>query len=231
MISYFQPAYWRAAFGDPLTLLAITVDVIPVIFVVFFGWGAEALVLLYWAENLLIGVATLVRMFLSGLQTLGVFGLFVGTFMTVFFTFHYGLFCFGHGVFLFEFARSVDLPAGSMAPSPDTMWQMFHAVRLSWPGMGTGLMLILAYQLAAAIADYWPGKAQAIPSLQEEMFAPYGRIVVLHIGIFAGAAALIALGDPMIGVLLLIVLRIGFSIVGRSWRDSRRENIQEKTEG
>jgi hypothetical protein len=34
-----------------------------------------------------------------------------------------------------------------------------------------------------------------------EMFAPYSRIVVLHIGIFVGAAALFLLGQPMLGVL------------------------------
>ena len=40
-----------------------------------------------------------------------------------------------------------------------------------------------------------------------EMFAPYGRIVVLHFGIFAGAGALFLLGQPMVGVLALILFR------------------------
>ncbi len=44
------------------------------------------------------------------------------------------------------------------------------------------------------------------------MTAPYGRVIVLHIGIFAGAGALILLGDPMIGVLALILLRVIWGI-------------------
>ena len=43
--------------------------------------------------------------------------------------------------------------------------------------------------------------------VDQEMIAPYGRIIILHIGIFAGAFALILLGDPMVGVLALIVAR------------------------
>ena len=44
MISYLQ--LLARGFQDPLTLLAIAVDVIPVIFVVFFGWGLKRVVLL-----------------------------------------------------------------------------------------------------------------------------------------------------------------------------------------
>ena len=36
-----------------------------------------------------------------------------------------------------------------------------------------------------------------------EMGAPYGRIIVLHFAIFAGAGALFLLGQPMVGVLAL----------------------------
>mgnify|MGYP001804404904 FL=1 len=39
------------------------------------------------------------------------------------------------------------------------------------------------------------------------MQAPYGRIIILHIGIFAGAFAMAAIGEPMWGILALILLR------------------------
>jgi len=41
----------------------------------------------------------------------------------------------------------------------------------------------------------------------EEMAAPYGRVVVLHFGIFAGAGGLALLGNPLWGILALIGLR------------------------
>jgi hypothetical protein len=46
-----------------------------------------------------------------------------------------------------------------------------------------------------------------------EMFAPYQRIVVLHFGIFAGAAGLFLLGQPMIGVLGLIAFRAVWGVL------------------
>ena len=49
-----------------------------------------------------------------------------------------------------------------------------------------------------------------------EMFAPYGRIILLHFAIFAGAGALFLLGEPMIGVRGLIALRALFGVVTNS---------------
>ncbi|MCF6328903.1 MAG: DUF6498-containing protein, partial [Henriciella sp.] len=43
--------------------------------------------------------------------------------------------------------------------------------------------------------------------IQQEMMAPYSRIIVRHIGLFVGMAALIAFGEPMLGILALILLR------------------------
>lgn len=44
-------------------------------------------------------------------------------------------------------------------------------------------------------------------SIDQEMMKPYGRVIVLHIAIFAGAFAMAALGEPLWGVLALILLR------------------------
>ena len=104
MIQYFRPSFWRVAMRDPLTWLAIAVDLTPVVFVLMFGWGAAPLVLLYWAENIIIGVATFARIILSGLKSWGLVGGAGSLFLAAFFTFHYGLFCYGHGVFVFAFA-------------------------------------------------------------------------------------------------------------------------------
>ena len=44
--------------------------------------------------------------------------------------------------------------------------------------------------------------------MSPQMSAPYGRIIVLHVAIFAGVAAMIAWGEPLIGILGLLSLRI-----------------------
>ena len=224
MIQYFRPSFWRVVMRDPLTWLAIAVDLTPVVFVLMFGWGAAPLVLLYWAENIIIGVATFARIILSGLKSWGLIGGAGSLFLAAFFTFHYGLFCYGHGVFVFAFAPGMEF--SPPAPGLDGVIRMMQAAIDYAPGMAIALGLISIYQAIAIAIDYSPTSQRETPSAIAEMFSPYGRIVVLHIAIFAGAFAMAALGDPMIGVLALILLRAAFSVVGRSWRDQKMSELQ-----
>ncbi len=224
MNQYFRPSFWRVAMRDPLTWLAIAVDLTPVVFVLMFGWGAAPLVLLYWAENIIIGVATFARIILSGLKFWGFVGGAGSLFLAAFFTFHYGLFCYGHGVFVFAFAPGMEF--SPPAPSLDGVIRMMQAAIGYAPGMAIALGLISIYQAIAIAIDYSPTSQRETPSAFVEMMSPYGRIVVLHVAIFAGAFAMAAMGDPMIGVLALILLRAAFSVVGRSWRDQKMSELQ-----
>jgi hypothetical protein len=75
------------------------------------------------------------------------------------------------------------------------------------------LALVAGFHIFAFVRDFLLRGEWRRSSLNEEMTAPYGRIVVLHIGIFAGAAGLILLGDPMIGVLALILARAAWGLL------------------
>ncbi len=218
MNHYLKASFWRNALNDRMTWFALAVDAVPIFMVLFLGWRAEALVLLYWAENIVIGLATIVRLVWSGAR-MGAIGIGLCLFLVPFFMVHYGMFCFGHGVFVFSFAQTVDLNAANFSPSPAAIFNMFETIRTSFPGMTLALGLIALYQLTAAARDYWPASGKDYPDVMQEMFAPYGRIVTLHIAIILAGFIMMALGDPMIGVLLFILIRMGASIVGRAWRD------------
>jgi hypothetical protein len=56
-----------------------------------------SLVALYWLENLVIGGYTILR--LAGSVVTGLGNLLLALFMIPFFTLHYGMFCYGHGIF------------------------------------------------------------------------------------------------------------------------------------
>lgn len=210
MIHYLKADLWSRALKDPMTWIALAVDAVPMVMVIFFGWGASALVLLYWAENIVIGLATLGRLLWSTLAAHGGWGLLSGGFLGGFFLLHYGGFCFGHGIFIFILARDVDDTFGP--PSIGILMEMFQAVLAYKPHMALVLSLMAFYQGILVVRDYWPDIDKKYPDPIEEMFSPYGRIIVLHIAIFAGAFALLALDDPMIGVLGLIVLRMLVSV-------------------
>lgn len=78
----------------------LVVNLIPALCVVAFGWSAFTLVLLYWIENLIIGGFNVVKILIVGF-TCGRAGTLGALALTPFFIFHYGLFCFVHGLFIF----------------------------------------------------------------------------------------------------------------------------------
>ncbi len=211
-MQFLKLDFWRSALRDPVVVAGMMIDLAPIIAVMFGGWGAAALVMLYWVENLLVGVGTIPRILVSSVASGGRVGILFGLFVTIFFIVHYGMFCFGHGVFLFSFLP--DIGTGSMmgAPGPGGVAKMVGAVLGRWPAMNLLLAMTAAYMAYVFVTEYIQRKGYEGGTPVKEMFMPYGRIVVLHIGIFAGAAALIAVGDPMIGVLALILLRAIFGV-------------------
>lgn len=202
MRRYFDPGTLARTYRDPIAWAILGVDLFPIIAVLTLGWGAAALVFLYWLENIIIGVVTLARMTASSLN-FGLSGLAGMAFLGPFFAVHYGGFCFVHGQF-------VNLFAGV---SGQGRTDFFGPIGLVENALASGAHMpifigaIIALQAFLFVRDFiWRGEYRET-NLVEEMSAPYARIVVLHIGIFAGAAALAAIGEPMIGILGLIILR------------------------
>ena len=216
MKKLLDPGYWRRALSNPLVLLGFVIDLLPIYAVIFWGWNAIPLVMLYWMENVIAGVMTAPRLLVSG-ANFGWPGVIGGAFMTAFFAVHYGMFCFVHGVFLVAFA-SFNGPEGlASAPFMD-IEGIFRF------GLGSGehiewiIYAIVVFQLLVFAVEFiWKGEWKRTNPGQE-MMAPYGRIVLLHIGIFAGAGALFFLGQPMAGVLALILFRAVWGIVSNSKR-------------
>src|SRR5262245_9956056 len=85
------PAYWARALSNPLVVVGLIVDLLPLYAVIAWGWNAVPLVMLYWMENIVAGVMTIPRIVVSSLR-FGIGGLLGGIFLSAFFVVHYGLF-------------------------------------------------------------------------------------------------------------------------------------------
>lgn len=202
MLNFLDLNTLARTYRDPIAWLILAVDLFPIIAVLTMGWGAVALVFLYWLENLIIGAVTLAKMTATSMRD-GPGGLIGMAFLGPFFFVHYGMFCFVHGVFVGVFANL----STNTDPGFPTPFSLIDQALASGPNMATFVLAIIAVQVILYVQDYiWRG-AYRESSIQTEMMAPYGRIVVLHFGIFAGAFAMVALGEPMLGVLALIFLR------------------------
>ncbi len=215
MNNLFNPASWARALTQPLVLIGLAVDLFPIYGVIAFGWNAVPLVMLYWMENIIAGVLTIPRIFISG-ASFGPLGIALGLFLSAFFVFHYGMFCAVHGTFLMVF---VSMGEGTIANQPPIMmdiWAMFQFGLTSAPHVDYFVYAIIAFQVLVMVWEFGIKGEWKESNPMAEMFAPYGRIIVLHLAIFGGAFALFALGQPMIGVLALILFRAVYGVITNS---------------
>ena len=205
--------------SDPLALGALLLNLIPIYAVLFLGWRAVPLVFLYWLENLVLGVAALARMTATaGRDSPAGYGQMV--FAGPFFVVHFGMFCLVHGIFLALFARFRSDGADAMvAPT-----ELLDIALSSGPGMIVFIALIALWQAAVFVIDYIGQKQYKRTTVQREMMAPYGHIVVLHLALILGGGLLMEIGEPMLGVLLLIMLRVVWGLVRDTYRLFRRES-------
>ncbi|WAB80731.1 DUF6498-containing protein [Microcella daejeonensis] len=169
--------------------------ILPLVGVLALGWDWREIVLLYWLENVALGVAMVIRILRliprEGTGALGTAG---------FFSAHYGLFTVVHGVFvgllvsgLFQFG--VPEVGSPLAPEQPA------AGPIAWGSILIVFAIGGAVQIIAAIV-------QPVSPLtpQQLMFTAYPRIVVLHVAVL-GAAFLIAEFDlPAAAAIILIVL-------------------------
>jgi hypothetical protein len=211
-----NPAYWGRALSHPLVFAGLLVDLMPIYALFAWGWTVVPLVMLYWMENVIAGVMTIPRLLISGAR-FGFGGAIGGIFMSAFFVFHYGMFCLVHGTFLVVFA-SFSSPEGmASAPFMDVggifRFGLESAEHVDWIAYA-----IIGFQIAVFLWEFILKGGWKVSNLGEEMAAPYGRVVVLHIALFVGFGALILLGQPMLGVLALIILRAVWGIAANSKR-------------
>lgn len=212
MNNLFNPMSWVRALRQPLVLIGLAVDLFPIYGVIAFGWNAIPLVMLYWMENIIAGVLTIPRIFISS-ATFGLGGVALGAFLCVFFVFHYGLFCAVHGSFLMVFTAFGEGATFEQPPVMMDIPAMFRFGMNSAPHVDYFVYAIIAFQVLVFLWEFIIKGEWKETTPMAEMFAPYGRIIILHFGIFAGAGALFLLGQPMVGVLALIVFRAVYGVV------------------
>ncbi len=197
---------------DLSTAALLAANLLPVAGVLMFDWQILPLMLLFWAENLVIGAWNVLKLMFSrnpgGAQ---------GPFLALFFSVHYGMFCVVHGVFvmtLFGEGEMVESPSLAATLEPFTQDT-------------TLLLAIVALFVSHGISfagNYIGGREYREIPVSQLMFQPYSRIVVLHVALLVGGFLVGLFDSPLPGLLLLIALKIGLDI-----RAHRREHLVERT--
>lgn len=179
----------------PSSFALVLANLVPLAGVVLLDWQVFDIMMLYWAENVVIGTVNVLRMSVcqDGAKW----------FLIPFFIVHYGMFCFGH-------LAAVTAIFGEAVGS-GTAWQYFFALPLAeaWKSpLWIGIAAISASHLFSFFGNFIAGGEYRRTSVKELMQRPYGRIIVLHVAIIVGAALIQWLGSPLMMLVVLIVAKI-----------------------
>lgn len=197
----------------------VCINLLPLAGVLFFGWDVTNLVLLYWAENLVVGFYNILKMLMAQKGKLS--GPVGKIFQCLFFTFHYGAFCGAHGFFLLTFFKLGNLGSlGNISenwPGPLVFIGLLVAVLVELKQQfGTEMLFpIIGLFISHGVSFYenYLQKQEYLRfSVKELMNQPYRRIVALHLAIIFGGFGVMALGSPLPLLVILVLLKIKFDV-------------------
>jgi hypothetical protein len=164
---------------------------------------------LYWSENLIIGVFTILKMI--AVAPVG------GWFASAFFLVHYGGFCAVHGMFVLMLALGEDMGGGLLDGESWPLFLVFvqllvgvvaRVLEIAPPhwllvfaalGVSHGLSLL---------ANFFYGGEYRQTTTKSLMAAPYKRIVILHVAIIVGAFGVAAVDSPLPLLVLLVAMKL-----------------------
>jgi len=191
----------------------VAANTIPIFGVLYFKWDAFSIVLLYWAENLVIGFYNVLKIATAKvahpIEHLG------KLFLIPFFIVHFGGFAAVHGLFiLLLFGKGQSLSSGGQHPWPcflvfvqlliGVIWQVYSTIPAN---MKIAIAALFVSHGVSFVDNFLLKGEFASAKPKDLMGQPYSRVMVMHIAIIAGAFVSAALHSAAGILLVLIVLK------------------------
>ena len=228
----------------PASLILIAANLVPLVGVIFWGWDAFVLLMLYWLETAIIAFWTILRIASMPTDALGDISLkgsdkkpFSALGMAAFFTLHAGIFMVVHFLFLWEMFS-------------DDWSRRIHGLRdfINLMVIGTGLWVpllalfigrgaLMLFDAARPRLLRWfgivphdrPEHAPLSPG-ESLLFGLYLRIVVMQVTIIIGAWFAMIFGNAGALAFLIVVktavdlsLQRVISDVHEAWQKAKAE--------
>lgn len=201
----------------PSAGLLIIANLVPIYGVFFLDWNVFPILLLFWMENVLMGLFNVVKMLMVNPSSAGAWG--AKLLIIPFFFFHYGMFTLAHGIFVFAlFGGYFNELEGF--PTADSLVQVISDFQLDW----AILALFLSHAISFVLNYVGRGEYKKA-KLKELMTQPYGRVVILHITIIIGAFLVMLTNAPIFVLVILLLLKI-FIDISTHAREHRKYAIR-----
>lgn len=211
----------------------IIANLVPMAGALLLNWDAVTILLLYWAENFVVGFYSVSKMAMATYQRHAGPGHpkdiilhHRNLFLILFFCFHFGVFCWGHGFFLVTllnlsppdaFLRDVSLPGFWEGPPGVSDIFVMETKRI-WQSLPDGfelpLICLFISHGISFVRDYLSGKEYVSITMKELIIQPYKRMVPIHFTLIIVALLTIVFGLTSAVPLLfiLVIFKIGLDI-------------------
>lgn len=182
---------------------------LPLVGILFFGWDWRSVVLLYWFQNITVGLRTVIDLIRTrtppkptDTTSLTVNGRPVSggekkPLLIAFFIFHYGIFTAVHGAFVFLIVFGLfNGLFGTSAAQQDGSGLNLRGIVIVW-AIGSAVQLVLGFLVPRA----------NLPPMKALFSAPYSRIFVLHFTVLIGVGLILFFSWPPAAAILLVALQ------------------------
>jgi hypothetical protein len=178
--------------------ILVAANLVPLAGVLLWGWDVFLILLLFWCENVIIGVFGIARMIVAGETDSAAESLI----RPLFFIVHYGLFMLGHFVVLFGIYSGYAEGLGRSAEPADyyglvlDKWSWIAVIVLF---VSHGWSFVENYMGKREHERLTPGQAMALP---------YQRMFIMHVALLFGGFLLARTGQPLAGLVVLVLIKI-----------------------
>lgn len=200
----------------------VVANLVPLVGVLFYGWNAHSILVVYWLESGVVGVESVLKILRAAgeddpeelphmqLNERSVRG-FVGRSnrkIAGFFVSHYGGFWLAHGVFVLIFPAAVEMPRASLRVIPLAL-------------VGLAVYHALSFRL-----NYVDGREFERTGPVTQMIEPYKRVFVLHLTVVLGFFAIGAVGASVSALAVMVLTKTVLDFWGH-WREHERASDRE----
>ncbi len=189
--------------GKVSLALLVLANLVPLAGVWLWDWDVFLLLLLFWCENVIIGLFGIARLVVSANSET----VFHGLFLPLFFMVHYGGFMFGHFMVLFGMYEGFMTDVGQQVEVSD--YYLTAIASLNWVAI---LALFISHGWSF-VENFMGRREHENLSPMQAMGLPYKRMVITHVALILGGFFLIERGQPLAGLVFLVVLKIGLDVM------------------
>ena len=198
------------------TLALLTANLMPLLGVLAWNWNIAPIMVFYWSENLVVGFYNVLKMRLAQGSVAGSNTTLNGhpvqqsdrRAMIVFFSFHYGMFTLGHGIFVLVMFGVGFSGIFSELGLALLFLTVSHGISYRRNFIGRG-----EYQRVAFTTLFWQ---------------PYSRVIIMHLTILLGGTWAQAKGSPLYALLVLVILKTAIDLALHLLERRKFTKIQQR---